>query len=202
MLGEKIHLLRKREGMTQEQLAERLAITRQTVSKWELGESEPDVAYLIQLSEIFQVTTDYLLKDAPFTPPVAEDMPAAPMGPPSAPRYTAKFWLGCICTAIGALGVLTFWALSIIYPTFFIWYSGGGQRTVFYGLRAFLHHHTAWGFFFFIIAIGLIGLALLFFQRLRVYLKDTVKNIDQAVAVLENVERKEDAPKDVETHRK
>ena len=65
--GEKIHLLRKQNSLTQEQLAERLTITRQTVSKWELGESEPDVTYLIQLSEIFQVTTDYLLKDVPNT---------------------------------------------------------------------------------------------------------------------------------------
>ena len=46
-LGEKILLLRKQNSMTQEQLAERIAITRQTVSKWELGESEPDIIYLI-----------------------------------------------------------------------------------------------------------------------------------------------------------
>lgn len=54
--------LRKKRGMTQELLAEQLGITRQTVSKWERGESTPDFAYLVRISELFQVSTDYLLK--------------------------------------------------------------------------------------------------------------------------------------------
>lgn len=63
MLGEKIQRLRKERGMSQEQLAERLAISRQAVSKWELGESMPDTENVVQLSKFFDVSNDYLLND-------------------------------------------------------------------------------------------------------------------------------------------
>ena len=60
--GETITNLRKNKGITQEQMAERLGVTRQTVSKWELDQSTPDLNYISQLSDIFEVTTDYLIK--------------------------------------------------------------------------------------------------------------------------------------------
>ncbi|WP_102049016.1 helix-turn-helix domain-containing protein [Pygmaiobacter massiliensis] len=61
--GEKLQTLRKTKGLSQEQLAAELSVSRQAVSKWELGESNPDLEYLIQLSEFFNVTTDFLLKE-------------------------------------------------------------------------------------------------------------------------------------------
>lgn len=61
-LGEKITALRKQKGLSQEKLAEELNLTRQTISKWELNQSTPDIEYLIRLSEIFEVSTDFLLK--------------------------------------------------------------------------------------------------------------------------------------------
>jgi len=63
MLGEKIQQLRKEKGMSQEQLAAQLTISRQAISKWELGESIPDTENIIQLSKLFSVSTDYLLND-------------------------------------------------------------------------------------------------------------------------------------------
>ena len=63
ILAEKIVFLRKRKGWSQEELADRLDISRQSVSKWELGASVPDLDKIIKLSELFDVTTDYLLKD-------------------------------------------------------------------------------------------------------------------------------------------
>ncbi|MCL2618711.1 MAG: helix-turn-helix domain-containing protein [Defluviitaleaceae bacterium] len=60
-LAEKIQGLRKQRGMSQEQLAERVTVSRQAVSKWELGESLPDIDNVVQLSRIFEVSTDYLL---------------------------------------------------------------------------------------------------------------------------------------------
>ncbi|WP_461614994.1 helix-turn-helix domain-containing protein [Clostridium sp. Marseille-QA1073] len=62
-LGEKIQQLRKTKNLSQEQLAEKLNVSRQAVSKWEIGESLPDINKIIQLSKIFQVSTDYLLYD-------------------------------------------------------------------------------------------------------------------------------------------
>ena len=60
--GETLTFLRKSRGMSQEQLAEQLNLTRQTISKWELDQSTPDLEYIVQLSELFGVTTDYLIK--------------------------------------------------------------------------------------------------------------------------------------------
>ena len=60
ILADKIILLRKRKGWSQEELAEQLSVTRQSVSKWEGAQSVPDIQKIIQMSEIFGVTTDYL----------------------------------------------------------------------------------------------------------------------------------------------
>ena len=60
-VGERIAVLRKRHGMTQEQLADQLGATRQAVSKWESGKTNPDIEYIIAMSRFFHVSTDYLL---------------------------------------------------------------------------------------------------------------------------------------------
>lgn len=59
---EKLLTLRKANGMTQEQLAEKLDVSRQSVSKWESGQAVPELERIVQLSAVFDVTTDYLLK--------------------------------------------------------------------------------------------------------------------------------------------
>ena len=60
---EKLQTLRKSKGMSQEQLAACVNVSRQAISKWELGESMPDTNNVIQLSNLFNVSIDYLLKD-------------------------------------------------------------------------------------------------------------------------------------------
>ena len=60
-IGEKIHQLRKLAGMTQEQLAEKLHVSRQTLSKWEAGTTLPDLESVVNISLIFQLTLDDLL---------------------------------------------------------------------------------------------------------------------------------------------
>lgn len=60
-LGEKISTLRRKQGLSQEELAVRLNVTRQAVSKWETGTSVPELETLVALAKIFGVTTDYLL---------------------------------------------------------------------------------------------------------------------------------------------
>ena len=68
ILAEKIMEERKKNGCSQEELAEKLSVSRQAVSKWESAQSIPDLQRVIQLSEIFGVSTDYLLKDECETP--------------------------------------------------------------------------------------------------------------------------------------
>lgn len=63
ILAKKIVMLRKQNGWSQEELAMKLNISRQSVSKWESTASIPDLDKIIKLSDIFGVTTDYLLKD-------------------------------------------------------------------------------------------------------------------------------------------
>jgi len=62
-LGEKIQTLRKQNAMSQDQLADMLGVSRQAVSKWENDENNPELEYLVQISSIFSVSTDYLVKD-------------------------------------------------------------------------------------------------------------------------------------------
>ena len=63
--AEKIYALRTQAGMSQASLAETLQVSRQTVSKWELGTSYPEIEKLLAISELYHVTTDFLLKDQP-----------------------------------------------------------------------------------------------------------------------------------------
>lgn len=62
MFGKNLQILRKMTNMTQEKLAEKMKISRQTVSKWELGEILPEVEKLIELCELFHCSIDQLLK--------------------------------------------------------------------------------------------------------------------------------------------
>ena len=79
ILADKIVSLRKKAGWSQEELAEQLGVTRQSVSKWEGAQSIPDMDKVVQMSRLFGVTTDYLLKDE------LEEQTAAPVEEESNP---------------------------------------------------------------------------------------------------------------------
>ena len=75
-ISEKILKLRKEKGLSQEAFAEKLGVSRQSVSKWESGGTLPDIDKIIAMSELFGVSTDYLLKDeAPETETATEEAP-------------------------------------------------------------------------------------------------------------------------------
>ncbi len=63
IFADKLVRLRKKSGMSQEELAEKMNVSRQSVSKWEGAQSVPDLEKILQLGNLFGVTTDYLLKD-------------------------------------------------------------------------------------------------------------------------------------------
>jgi transcriptional regulator with XRE-family HTH domain len=62
-LSDKIITLRKARGWSQEEFAEKLDVSRQAISRWENGTALPDVQNVLQISKLFDVTTDYLLND-------------------------------------------------------------------------------------------------------------------------------------------
>lgn len=66
--SEKIRALRIDRGLSQERLAEQFDVSRQTISKWEAGTTLPEVDKLIALSDFFQVSIDYLLRDKQLEP--------------------------------------------------------------------------------------------------------------------------------------
>lgn len=74
--SEKLTALRRQNGISQEQLADRLGITRQSVSKWESGAVMPEIEKLVVLSDLFQVSVDYLVKDQLEMPEVSAAEPA------------------------------------------------------------------------------------------------------------------------------
>lgn len=76
----RLYQLRKQKGFSQEELANRLNVSRQTVSKWEVGDSTPDMEKLIAISDLFDVSLDMLVKgkeEEPQPPPTAKSEFAA-----------------------------------------------------------------------------------------------------------------------------
>lgn len=99
-LSDRIQSLRKARGISQEELADRVGVSRQAVSKWESEQSSPDLDKIISLSEFFGVTTDYLLKG--IEPPINQSAADARLG--SRVLYigsTALIFIGLCCGIAG-----------------------------------------------------------------------------------------------------
>ena len=122
-LGQKITNLRKAHGMTQEELSEAVGVTRQTISKWELDSSTPDLEYLCKLCDLFGVTADDLIRPdretveatkaattpipAP-TPVSSEQAPQSPSRQITGLRFTGwvLFIFGLVLTQVALLFIL------------------------------------------------------------------------------------------------
>lgn len=132
-LSEKIINLRKRSGMSQEDLAEKLYVSRQAVSRWEAGSAQPDSSNILQLSKLFDVTTDYLLKD---DCEIEHDVSAVKKTEITAShRYNKKIIALC-ASAFGLLGNFVIYILSrfiaveipfVTYDGEKTWYSWNGR---------------------------------------------------------------------------
>lgn len=117
-LGKKIQSLRKKQGLSQEELAERLVVTRQTISKWELEQSTPELQYISQISEIFGVTTDYLIKDNIVEPdPTGKENDDARQAD-QALQIKKHQWrfLGIVLMVLGLIIVNALIVSSIVHP--------------------------------------------------------------------------------------
>lgn len=127
ILADKIIDLRKKAGWSQEELAEKLGVSRQSVSKWEGAQSIPDMNKILQLSELFGVSTDYLLKDSLEAPePVAAPEDADSEGATFVSMEEANAFLSYKAESAPriALGVL----LCILSPIALL-LLGGAQET-------------------------------------------------------------------------
>ena len=127
ILADKIIDLRKKAGWSQEELAQQLGVSRQSVSKWEGAQSIPDIDKILQMSRIFGVSTDYLLKDEIELP--AEE-PAAADSTPALRRVSmeeASRYLELRRAAAPRLALATF--LCVISPIALILLGGLSEYT-------------------------------------------------------------------------
>ena len=104
-LSEKILQCRKALGLSQEQLAEQIGVSRQSISKWETGQSAPELDKLVALSRVFGISTDELL---------GNDRPAVPTSIPANDYVQANltrriFTLGWITVLVGIIALILEW---------------------------------------------------------------------------------------------
>ena len=145
--GEKLHRLRKERGWSQEALAAEIGVSRQAVSRWELGEVVPDTASVLAVSRLFGVSTDYLLLEACAS---EEDTPAARAARQSLQERQREVGKGFLCRIfwlapasmyhyyrLGAWDPVDFWYLLALQAVFSVLLyrlnrryrqSGGRQR--------------------------------------------------------------------------
>ena len=90
--NERLYTLRKNAAMTQSDLAEKLNVSRQAVSRWEMGTAMPDTENLVAMSELFHVSLDYLLKGREFSPGIAADENKEPAATEQAKQGSWLLW--------------------------------------------------------------------------------------------------------------
>lgn len=114
ILADKITNLRKKNGWSQEELAEKMQVSRQAVSKWEGAQTAPDLEKILALSRLFGVTTDYLLKDEIEDEEFTEDTDRAPMKRVS--LALANEFLEWRAKAAGRIAAAVFLCIAAVIP--------------------------------------------------------------------------------------
>ena len=108
-LSEKLYNLRRKQGLSQEGLAEKLDCSRQVISKWENGTTTPDAEMLKKYSELFCVTIDYLLKEdieEPTSVQAIENNQA---------NKKLLGMLGLVISLLGCISLIVFGAITVLY---------------------------------------------------------------------------------------
>ena len=111
-IGEKIQSMRKARGWSQEELAERLGVSRQAVSRWESDSAKPDADRIVAVCELFGVSADYLLRDL-----AAGEVGCAQPVKPHRDR-TERHWLSWALAAFGALTLFVLRILATVNRTY------------------------------------------------------------------------------------
>lgn len=169
-LGERLSSLRKKKGFSQEQLAEELGLTRQTVSKWELDQSAPDISYILKLSEFFSVSTDYIIKGTDSFSSVENKGPVekentSDSGGIKDSRgkiYTWCFFAGSVISGVSLAGIIAFVICSALNP----WGALVGGL-YFEGLFGFLFGTGTFWFFVILSVLFISGLVTLIYALVK-----------------------------------
>ena len=128
MIGTKISFCRKKAGLSQEALATRLNISRQAVSRWETGEAVPDTEKIVQLSRLFQVSTDYLLLDEIKEPLTGQNPAGIQSGPAKEKRKYLRIYFGKCLLVIGLIALaVTLIGAGVYADSLNEWYTAWGR---------------------------------------------------------------------------
>lgn len=128
MIGTKISFCRKKAGLSQEALATRLNISRQAVSRWETGEAVPDTEKIVQLSRLFQVSTDYLLLDEIEEPLTGQNPAGIQTGPAKEKRKYLRIYFGKCLLVIGLIALAaTLIGAGVYADSLTSWYTAWGR---------------------------------------------------------------------------
>ena len=111
-LGQRIYQLRTKMNLSQEDLANKLEISRQSVSKWETDASVPELDKLVRLSQLFGVTLDALVTGAEPAPQPEPTAQPAPEPGPAPARWSGRKIAGWALVALGVVIVVLFLALT------------------------------------------------------------------------------------------
>ncbi len=167
--GEKLTRLRKREGLSQEALAEKLGVSRQAVSRWEQSAALPDAAKLLPCAKLFSVNVEWLLDDARNWEDQAQSAEPAQETETRAAHGDRRWYIaGGIVTGAGALGLVAMGIFSAVFPAVVSEAPVGVEWVhVYTGLTGFLKMHGVEWLFALWAAVALAGLWLLAQPALR-----------------------------------
>lgn len=167
-LADKLQQLRKQKNISQEELAQMLEVSRQSVSKWESGQSVPEIDKIVRLSDIFEVTTDYLLKDTCDAQTVVEKHDTETTTKPQTFTPNQKLFLrvGTIVTVFGIVSIFVMWVLSKIFPAPIVNYNPVTEKWL-VGYPNFIWVHGLEGFQTLCLILAIAGVILLPVLRIR-----------------------------------
>ena len=114
MIGEKLYQLRRARGFSQEQLAERIGVSRQTISKWEGGLSTPDLEKLIALADCFEISLDSLVRES--GNPLQEEVPEASTSAAADSAEQIRRITGFVLLLLGAASLVIAVLLLFLNP--------------------------------------------------------------------------------------
>ena len=170
--GEKLQKLRKERGWTQEQLATQISISRQALSKWELGTAVPDTENVVQISKLLQVSTDYLLYDEYESD---DDLLAVRVSNQKICNHyhnKIRIIVGICISGVSLLAMLIIGILSSVFQAVYIEPirdTKGVRATT--GLIGFLRLHNLEWLFILLIIMLLGGLVTIFYPKFQSLLK-------------------------------
>ena len=167
-MGEKILNMRKARGWSQEELADRVGVTRQAVSRWESGSAKPDADKILAVCDLFGVSADYLLREQYGGEPVGQvrqERQGTALGELFR-QMTLKQWAGLGIFALGGGIIAVLYLIFLLSETNYVYYSYLMDRYL-HGFRAFLRCEEVLGVWCAGLAALVAGINLMLWHRIK-----------------------------------